>query len=420
MNGFILGIDLCEPYSQLSFLAPGMRSPQAIRSSEESSGLIPTSIGKVRGSEDWRIGPEDYDLALSGRGTVVEKLLTLLSKSSGESIDGVYYDAVQLMSLYVRKLMDLACERTGSKEILGLAFGLRQLSAELLDRMTEVCDRIGMPRERVRFLSHTECFAYYTASQPRETWPNLVVCFDLNDIRLDYYELRVIRGRRPQILEARRETLDDGFHLDLLATPKGARMADTILSSCADRMLQKKLISAVYLTGDGFASLDWAPDFVRKLCNKRKVYSGQHLFADGAALAAADSQRAESQYPYMFICEGRLSSSIGLVAVRDGKRETMQLAAAGSNWYEARTSADFILDDVGTLELIVTPFSTQRVETISISLADLPARPNKTTRIELILSFESENHVTVRVVDKGFGDLFPASGMVIRKDFLIS
>ena len=69
---------------------------------------------------------------------------------------------------------------------------------------------------------------------------------------------------------------------------------------------------------------------------------------------------------------------------------------------------------------MITPFATQRVETISISLSELPARPNKATRIQVIISFSSENHVTARVVDKGFGELFPASGKVIRKDFLIS
>ncbi len=106
--------------------------------------------------------------------------------------------------------------------------------------------------------------------------------------------------------------------------------------------------------------------------------------------------------------------------MHEGRNEQLVLAAAGSNWYEARVSAEFILDDVHSLDLMVTPFSTQRVENISISLADLPARPNKTTRIQLIVSFASENHVTVRIVDKGFGELFPASGMVIRKDFLIS
>ena len=197
-------------------------------------------------------------------------------------------------------------------------------------------------------------------------------------------------------------------------------MADTILSACADRLLQKKVITSVYLTGEGFTSADWAPEFVRKLCNKRKVFLGQHLFADGAAFIAYDSTLPQSNYPYICLCEGRLASTISLYAVRGGKNEPLTLASAGSNWYEAKASALFILDDVHTLEILVTSFATQRVETISLSLAELPARPNKTTRIEVIVSFSSENHVTVRAIDRGFGELFPASGLSFRKDFLIS
>ena len=159
---------------------------------------------------------------------------------------------------------------------------------------------------------------------------------------------------------------------------------------------------------------------MKKICNKRKVFGGQHLFSDGACLVAYDSTLPESAYPFICICEGRLSSSISVYAVRDGKNEQLVLASAGSNWYEARVSAEFILDDVHSLDLMITPFSTQRVETISISLAEMPARPNKTTKVQLIVSFASENHVTVRVVDRGFGELFPATDMVIRKDFLIS
>ena len=138
------------------------------------------------------------------------------------------------------------------------------------------------------------------------------------------------------------------------------------------------------------------------------------------SLEAPDGTLPESAFPYLCICEGRLASTISLYALQDGKNEQLILASAGSNWYESKASAEFILDDVHTLELMVTPFATQRVETISLSLDELPARPNKTTRIQLIVSFSSESRVTVRVIDKGFGEIFPASGIVIRKDFLIS
>ena len=54
-----------------------------------------------------------------------------------------------------------------------------------------------------------------------------------------------------------------------------------------------------------------------------------------------------------------------------------------------------------------------------IPLEELPARPNKATRVELIVSFSGDDTMTVRVIDKGFGDLFPASDIMIRKDFHI-
>lgn len=421
MDDLILGIDLCDTYSQISAFSSGMSAPEAyLMGSDEASCLIPTVLCKMWGKDSWLIGSEAYRRALMGEGTMVDKLVKLLHKDGSATFEGVQYSAVELMGHYIRQLLALPLEKYGATQPALVAFGLKELNPDLLDRLTEACDLAGLPREKIRFLSHTECFAYYVASQPKELWPNMVVGFDLTDAGLDYFELRAIRGRKPQILEARREPLDEAFDLDILETPVGEHMADTILSNCADRMLNKKLISSVFLTGEGFTSVAWAPEFTRKICNKRKVFGGQHLFADGAALVAMDSARSESAYPFVCICEGRLASSISLYAVREGKNEQLMLASAGSNWYEARVSAEFILDDVHSLELLVTPFFTQRVENISISLAELPARPNKTTRIQVIVSFSSENHVTVRVVDKGFGELFPASDRVIRKDFLIS
>lgn len=421
MNELILGIDLCDTYSQISAFSSEMNAPEPYRmGADETSCLIPTVLCKMRGSDTWLIGSEAYRRALMGEGTMVDKLVKLLHKNGSATFEGVQYSATQLMGHFITQLLSLPREKYGIQTVGLVAFGLKDLNPDLLDRLTEACEMAGLNREQIRFLSHTECFSYYVASQPKELWPNTVVAFDLTDAGLDYYELRAIRGRKPQILEARREPLDEAFDLDILETPVGERMADTILSNCADRMLNKKLVSSVFLTGEGFASVNWAPEFTKKVCNKRKVFGGQHLFADGAALVAYDSTLPESAYPFVCICEGRLSSSISIYAVRDGKNEQIMLASAGSNWYEARVSAEFILDDVHSLELMVTPFSTQRVENISISLAELPARPNKTTRVQLIVSFASENHVTVRVVDRGFGELFPASDMVIRKDFLIS
>ena len=95
------------------------------------------------------------------------------------------------------------------------------------------------------------------------------------------------------------------------------------------------------------------------------------------------------------------------------------MAAAGSNWYETKASATFVLDNTDSVEFLVTPVGTTTPIRYEVSLDEFPKRPNKTTKVEVILSFTGERTMTVRVIDKGFGELFPSSGRMVKKDFYI-
>ena len=421
MSGLILGIDLCDSYTQISSFSPeSMQTEPVLPGEGETSCLIPTVVCKKKGEDVWYIGAEAYQRALMGEGTLVDKLVNLLGRDGSATLDDIHFTAADLMTKFLEKLLALPMLKYNNRALESVAFSLQRLETRLMDRLTEVCGRIGISRDILRILSHTECFCYYVVSQPKEIWSNQVIAFDLKNAGLDYYEMKVVRGRKPQIIEAVHKPLDDSFNLDLLESPMGERMADNILSACAERMLRGKLISSVYLTGKGFTTAEWAPEFLKKVCSKRKVFLGQHLFSDGAAYIAYDSMQEQTAYPFVCICEGRIATTLSVYAVCGGRNEQLILASAGSNWYEARSNTEFILDDIHSLELLVTPYATQRVEKITIPLDDLPARPNKTTRIEVAISFESENRVTICIKDKGFGELFPSSGLVIRKDFLIS
>ena len=69
--------------------------------------------------------------------------------------------------------------------------------------------------------------------------------------------------------------------------------------------------------------------------------------------------------------------------------------------------------------LDVTPVAGNKTLQVSVSLDELPSRPNKTTRIELSVTFSSEKKMVVKIKDCGFGDLFPSSGIVIRGEYFI-
>ena len=53
---------------------------------------------------------------------------------------------------------------------------------------------------------------------------------------------------------ADQEELEESFHLNVLDSDAGIQMADRILSSCAERLLQKRLFSAIILTGRGICT----------------------------------------------------------------------------------------------------------------------------------------------------------------------
>ena len=57
------------------------------------------------------------------------------------------------------------------------------------------------------------------------------------------------------------------------------------------------------------------------------------------------------------------------------------------------------------------PFGREaRIE--NLELADLPQRPNKTTRISITADTLSDTSVEITIQDLGFGEIFPTSGKI--------
>lgn len=407
MDGLVIGIDLCDEYTQINC------------AEEEKTWTIPTVICRNKNVDEWYVGEEAYAHTLMGDGIIVDKLVKLVLKDGTATLCDVKYEGLDLMKLYIKKILEFPEQEYGMMNVRQLVFAVRKLEPKLIAALYACAEELQIPRERMHVISHTESFVYYVLSQKKEIWNNLVGMFDLSDERLRYYEMKVQRGLKKTTVIAEYEDLEEGFNLDILETPSGARLGDKILCSCGERLMQKKLYSSVFLAGKGFLKREWAEDFMKMLCSKRRVYMEPSVFAKGASYKAADYLHETTSYPFTCICEGRLDTTVSLNVQHKGQETSVVVASAGDNWYEMSATLDVITDHQDSIDIVLTPLDAKKRKLVNIPLEGFPERPERTTRVQIQVTFLDEKTMAVTLKDQGFGELFPSSGIQIRQEVTI-
>ncbi len=404
MDGLVIGMDLCNTYTHMSCRDP------------EKTWVIPTVVCKNKNRDEWYVDEEAYAHTLVGDGVMEDKLLTQVQKDGTATINDIRYEGLYLLKMFLEKALELPKKETGKEEIESLVIAIGSLDVKLMDSLMYCADYLKIDRSRVHIISHTESFLYYVMSQKREVWSNQVGMFDLSEESFRYYEMKIQRGMRQMQVVADSENLEEGFHLDVLETPAGAKLGDRILCSCADRLLQKRLFSSIVLTGKGFENTDWAPEFMRQICSRRRVFVENSLFSRGALMKAVDSLQERTSFAFTCICEGRLRSTVSVKVLNRDKEGQLVLAAAGDNWYEAKSTTQFIVAGSPEVEFSIVPLDPRKKKLVKISLDDFPKRPDRTTRISLSLGFTDEKTMIAVIRDLGFGELFPPTDKVIKQE----
>ena len=105
--------------------------------------------------------------------------------------------------------------------------------------------------------------------------------------------------------------------------------------------------------------------------------------------------------------------------VSRGRDINLVLAAAGDNWYEARSTVELIADGEDSLEFTISSLEQRKRRTVSVELTDFPKRENKTNRIQVTIGFSDENTMIIMAKDKGFGELFPATKAMVRQEVIL-
>lgn len=315
---------------------------------QETIWSVPTRIGKEPDSDVWRVAEESAGGALEGM-VVEDKLLSLAMKDGTATIDGVRYEGLYLLKMFLKQVLAIPRQASGKEEIENLVITVPKLEVKLVDCLMYCADFLEIDRSRVHVISHAESFVYYGMSQKREVWSNQVGMFELSENGLHYYELRVQRGLRQMQVVADQEELEESFPLKCAGQRRGHPGWQTGFFPPVRNGCCRSACFQRHLTGRGFAQTDWAADFSSRICKRRRVFAEMDVFTRGALIRSEDLCEAQSAYQFTCICEGRLKTTVSLKIQEREKEGQLVLASAGDSWYETKMTAEFIVS--GTPEV---------------------------------------------------------------------
>lgn len=393
----ILGIDISDNGTRLMYYG------------SEESMAFPTLIGRKKDIEEWSVGEQAYATALSGNTVITDKLYSLLRNDVATTLGHTTYKAMDLFRTFLEQIIRMSIEKSGGDFPEVIVACIPKIEKDVVDRLYGCFTALGYLKDNIKVISRPESFIYYTLSQAKEVYKNQVGLFYLSDISLSYYELKINRSSSSMTIYAEGRELDDGFHLDVLNTPHGVKVADKVISSVAAQYLDKKLFSSVMLTGKGFDKIDWCENFIKLICNRRKAFVDADLFAKGASYRGLDMVSEKSLFPYRIICDGRLDTNVSINVEGKDKEWVYPLANAGEAWYENEKSLRLIPDQKKGIDIALLSADHKKKRNVFLSLDFMPERPLKTWRIDLKTGFKDEKTMFFHMHDAGFGEIYPSS-----------
>ncbi|MBD5485973.1 MAG: hypothetical protein HDR18_10755 [Lachnospiraceae bacterium] len=417
----LVGYDLGEKYSQISYCVYGQEEATTIATVVGTKQYnIPTMLCKREGVNQWFYG-KDAVKNMDEEGMFpLEGLLGLARKGDEIELDGETYDPVALLTLFLKRSMTLMNFIATVEKIDAIMFTVDELDDRMVEILSQASVNLGLRTPHIYFQSHTESFYAFMLHQPPELWNYQAMACEHDGVRLKIYRMECNKRTTPIVVlieEQIYETLVIPEETEEEAVRDDAyRMADERFLGILGKMCEGRIISSVYLLGDGFRA-EWDKQSIQFLCHNRRVFRGNNLFSRGACYGLQEKlEPGEVGSRHVFLGKDKLKSNIGMNVLRQGRESYYALLDAGENWYEVQKECEFLLEGERELELVVTPLTGKDIETRIIPLnGGNKGAPYTRYRMEMAMS--APETVQIKVTDMGFGELFPTSGQVWEESF---
>ena len=397
--GYIIGYDINKRYGQISFYGVEKEEPETMEQ-------IPLVIG-LRG-DLWIIGNEAARMKEKREGIAVDRLLERAFAGEKLVMGDATYEAVWLLA----KFVEISLQEFG--EIEQLVFTLPKMSVDIGKMFKGIGQRIGASRSAVYVQDYQESFFNYMFYQPKELWQYEAALFYCDRQEVKAYMLRKLRtgsGKGANVFV----TVDEVANAQMkelaavypVLNVDRARDADTQFKNFIQGVFNKKLVSSVFLVGEGFEN-NWYPMSLKILCNGRRAFLGNNLYSKGACYAGYRRSLPYREGP-IYLDETKMTEQICLRMRTHGQDEWTPIVSWGSRWYEADTQMEVLMEKPEDVEIHVESLADASVQVFSVPMGRLPKRNNYTIRLQIKVLFTDEKTCKISFKDMGFGEFFPAT-----------
>lgn len=398
MSGLYYGIDLGEKTTIISYWQTNMSDPLTMSTVVGSDDIeIPTALAKRPGLSQWFFGKDAREKALEGRAVEVPSLLENAKNNNKLTLDGRVYEARDLFAIFIRHLMELNGSAIRPLTIEKVAFTAEHFSEQDMELLTDLMSRLSLTLDQLILLDHREAFYYYALSQRSDLFTNDVLLLEASGEQIRTCRLHRETKGRPQ-----RVTLGDSsyeMHLE---------NRDMEFAEVCRNLLSQGKCSTAYLVGDGFDG-GWMKESMALLTRECHVFVGKNLYSKGASYAGR-VRSGEKSWPFSYLGDQEMKFHLFLKVSDRNKARFLPLIEAGDSWFTAKGQCEVILDGSPEIELWIQRPESRKAKIDLLKLEDLPRRENRTSRLRISAEAVSDREVKVRILDLGFGEIYPGSG----------
>lgn len=374
MSKSIIGCDLNERYCQISFYNEEQQEPQTL---------------------------ENVTYPVPG-----------LYEKATEQAGG---DGVRTLAEFVEK----ALERFD--DIEKLVFTVPRLNIDIVRMLKGIGQRIGVDKRYIYVQDYKESFCHYMLYQPKELWQYEAALFHCDRHEVKAYMLRKIRtgygkGRDTFITvdEVANAQMEELAAVYPVLNVDRARDADVRFKQFVQGVFEKKLVSSVFLVGEGFEN-NWYPQSLRVMCNGRRAFLGNNLYSKGACYTAF-KHAYHYEETLIYLDETKMMDQICLKLRMQGTDKWYPIVSWGSRWYEADTTFELLLENTEDIEFHIESLAGAEMRVERVSLDGLPKRNNYTLRLQVKVMLMDEKLCRISLKDIGFGEFFPATDFYVEKE----